>query len=336
MISVAWIFRKPQPLYYSIEKVFNLIEENIKKKETGIRKVFMPKHKVLPDTIINNILFARKAKADLYHITGDIHYVALGLPAKKIILTVHDCVFMEQAHGIKKFLGHYLFLKWPVRKSRIVTTISEKTRQELIRYTGCRPEKIIVIPNPLDPRFLLSKKKFNTHCPVILFIGSTPNKNLPRVVEAIKGINCILEIIGKIPEELEKMMKVEKIQYKQAIGLTDEELINKYIECDMVLFPSTYEGFGLPIIEAQQTGRPVVTSNLSPMKEVAGDGACLVDPFSVKSIRDGIIKVIHDEPYRNELISKGITNTEKYNPAKIAQEYLNLYEQVYSRNISEE
>jgi glycosyltransferase involved in cell wall biosynthesis len=96
----------------------------------------------------------------------------------------------------------------------------------------------------------------------------------------------------------------------------------------MVLFPSTYEGFGLPIIEAQQTGRPVITSNISPMKEVAGNAACLTDPFSVQSIREGVLKVIQDDDYRNTLVRNGFNNAQRYNPEKIANEYFLIYQRL--------
>lgn len=98
-----------------------------------------------------------------------------------------------------------------------------------------------------------------------------------------------------------------------------------------MLFPSTYEGFGLPIIEAQATGRPVLTSKLEPMSSVAGDAACLVDPYSVESIRAGVKKIIENESYRNELIEKGFKNVERFQLKNVTKQYIDLYQELIQR-----
>jgi glycosyltransferase involved in cell wall biosynthesis len=330
MFTVAWLFRKRQPFYFSIEKVFDLIEPKVKQHRVDIQRVYMQRHKVLPGTILKNILFARKVKANLYHITGDVHYLALGLPSRKTILTIHDCVFMYQTRGIKRMLLYFLFLKWPVKRSRIVTTISERTRQDIIRFTNCSPDKIVVIGNPLDERFEMQPYVFNKSCPLILFIGITPNKNLFRVIEALEGIACRLHIIGKIPEAEKEQLQKKGIDFRESYELSDEEIIDAYIKSDMILFPSLFEGFGLPVIEAQSIGRPVITSNIEPMNEVAGDAACLVDPNSVESIREAVRRLIENDEYRATLISRGSINIQRYKPEIIAARYLALYDQIQS------
>jgi glycosyltransferase involved in cell wall biosynthesis len=328
-MNIAYIFRKPQPQYFSVEKVFTLVYNKLK-NNLAIQKVYMPEHTVTPVNLLKNILTARKVKADIYHVTGDVHYVVMGLPSRKTILTIHDCIFMHQSKGIKRLLMYYLYLKWPVARSARVTTISEKTRQDIIQFTKCPPEKVVVIANPVDERFTFSSYEFNKNNPILLFVGITPNKNLFRVMEALEGISCRLHIIGKIPAVEREQLDSKKISYIESIGLSNEQVVAAYAGSDIVLFPSTFEGFGLPILEAQMTGRPVITSNISPMKEVAGNGACLVDPYSVESIAAGIRKVIDDDAYRIGLIEKARENVKRFSPEEAAGNYSKLYEEVFS------
>jgi glycosyltransferase involved in cell wall biosynthesis len=327
MKSLILFYRKPVPHFFSIEKIFDAIALTLP-KELSVQKRHVPHHTSSIKKILLNLRFVKRQKADVYHVTGDVHYAVMALPKSRTILTIHDCVFLYQYSGIKRWFFHRLLLKWPVKHCSIVTTISEQTKKDIIRFTGCSADKIRVINNPLTEAIHYKPKSFNSELPVLLFLGSTPNKNLPRIIEAVKDIPCVLEIVGIIPEEQEKMLRQYNIKFNQSSRLSEQELAEKYVSCDLLLFPTLFEGFGLPIIEAQKAGRPVLTSKLSPMQEVAGGAACLVNPEDVQSIRQGIFKIMNDEGYREQLVKDGFENIKRFEPQAIAQQYYSLYKEV--------
>ena len=106
-------------------------------------------------------------------------------------------------------------------------------------------------------------------------------------------------------------------------------MFNEYVSSDILLFCSTYEGFGLPILEAQSVGRVVITSRIEPMAQITGDGGYLVDPLNYLSIREGILNVINNSSLRNNLINNGFENIKKYSASDITRRYLRLYKDIY-------
>jgi glycosyltransferase involved in cell wall biosynthesis len=323
-LRVCLLFRK-KDIFFSIERIFSQLMPAL---DRGAAILTWEAPYTSPRHLLSNIRSVRRQQADVYHITGDIHYMVWGLPRRKVVLTIHDCVFLYAHSGIRRRLLKWLFLDMPVRRSRIVTTISEQTKKDIIQHTGCAADKIIVIPNPADDNILHVPAVFRADEPVILFIGSTPNKNLPRVIAALEDIPCRLEVVGKIGVEMEETLRLSRIRHRVRSGLTDAEMIAAYATADMVLFPSTFEGFGLPIVEGQKTGRPVITSDLSPMKEVAGGAACLVDPYSISAIRDGVLRIIRDKGYREQLVRDGLRNAARFDAGHIAQQYLDCYHRI--------
>jgi len=151
-----------------------------------------------------------------------------------------------------------------------------------------------------------------------------------RLIEALKGVKCHLVIVGGFNELTKKNLEQCHIEHSWLEKLSEVELIEQYQRCDMITFISTIEGFGMPILEAQAVGRPIVTSNVSSMPEVAGDGACYVDPFDIDAIHRGILKVIQDINYRNILIEKGYANIKRFELTKVSNMYLDLYQNIYS------
>ena len=277
---------------------------------------------------IKAIFEIRKKASEINHITGDVHYLSIGLPKNKTILTIHDCGFMEDTSGIKRMMLKWFWLTLPVRNCRFITTVSEATKRDIIKYTGCSPQKIRVIPTLINPIFSRHIKQFNKNKPRLLHIGLAPNKNFERHVKAISGLNCHLHIIGKLEAAHFDLLEEYSIEFSNEYNLTNEGMQEAYHQSDIILFASTLEGFGMPIIEAQTIGRAVITSNISSMPEVAGKGACFVNPFDVQSIREGIQKVLIDEKFRSEIIENGFENIERFKVEEVSKKYEFLYQKI--------
>ena len=325
--KVLFIERKSQG-FFSLEKVFRQIERKLppERFETSFQQA--PFHSSVTG-IFKNLLSFTPREADIYHVTGDINYLALILPPEKTVLTIHDLSILNYRKGLRRWILRKLLFELPARRSRYLTAISQATKDELVRQTGCEPEKIRLIENPLDESLKRAEKPgFNSDCPNILQVGTLPYKNVPNLIQAITGLKCTLTIVGDLDSDTRKLLHEADISYRNESALGSEAMSEKYREADIVTFCSVFEGFGLPIIEAQAMRTPVITSDIEPMKSVAGDGALLVDPRDPADIRAAIDSLIADASLRADLVQRGARNVKRFDPTVITESYIELYTEV--------
>lgn len=332
-MKILYLYRN-SAMGYSIGKVFAPIETTVAEYEE-VDSLYMPAYGYSLKSLLQNISVVRKKVAqehyDVIHITGQENYLIPFLDKSKLVVTVHDLdSIISSEHGIAGRIKHLCFIN-TISSARYLTCISEKSKKEVIDNCKVEADKITVIPNCVDSAFSYSPKAINKKCPTILHIGVNPNKNLKRTISALQGIDCHLRIVGPKQDVDFEMLNNSGIDYSLVSDLSNDEILQEYRNCDIVNFPSLYEGFGMPIIEGQAIGRTVVTSNISPMKEVAGDGAVLVDPKNVTSMHNGYIEAIHNS---QKYIQRGLENVRRFEVSKIVKQYLELYHYIIELNRS--
>jgi len=301
------------------------------KKYAEVESIFLPYKGVSLYSLYKNVCYVRhrirSKDYDIIHITGDIYFFAYFLKKYNVVATVHDLGFYTNFSRMSA-RSIMLYLLWirPLKYCSMVTFISEKSCKEAKKIIRLRDT--MVIPNMVSSKYVSITKKLNIDNPVILHIGTAINKNLDRVIEALSGIHCHLRIIGNIVDSTIEKLKWSKVDYSNASNITDDEILEEYKRCDIVSFPSLYEGFGMPIIEGQAIGRPIVTSNLSPMKEISGGTTVLVNPTDINSIRKGFI--FAKENY-DTLVRQGFENVKKYSSETVTKQYLQCYNYIMGK-----
>ena len=326
-IQVAFINRCPMEGHYSLESYFKRIGDSLRTLGVKLESHTSPYASKGLISRLKIIRFAHQHQADINHITGDIHFAALGTDPARTVVTVADCGRLHQLSGIKREIMRQLWYRKPLQRVAAVTVISEAVKEDLLTWIPeLNPAHVHVVPVSISPLFTFSAKSFNRTSPRILQVGTTPNKNIPRLIEAMDSLSATLVVIGRLDEALQQLLIRYNIHYENHSGISEQAVADIYRSADLVSFASTLEGFGMPILEAQAVGRPVLTSNCASMPDVAGKGALLVDPFSVASIRAGLIRLIEDEPLRHELIQHGLTNIHRFSSDEIAAQYLRIYQ----------
>ena len=330
-IKVVFFNRKPRKYgNFSVEIIFKLIEENLSSEFEIINKQ-MPYESSGIFKRFWNTIYCLFNQGDVNHITGDIHYVASFLKKSKTLVTVLDCGMLHQKTGFSRSILKLFWFDIPIRKAQLLTVISKATGDDLIKFTACKKEKIRLIYVCISPEFKRIEKNFDKVSPRILHIGTAENKNLKRIIPALKDINCTLVIVGKISDDIKQLIVDNNIKLELFDRrLSDEEVRQEYYKCDILSLVSTLEGFGMPIVEANVVGRIAITGNVTSMPEVAANAAHIVNPFDIKDIHEGFNKIIADDEYRNKLIENGYENANRFSVKTIAGQYADVYKELYN------
>ena len=248
----------------------------------------------------------RRERLDLFHAP---HYVLPALTPSRTVVTIHDCIHLMFPEYLRHRLG-YAFarasLYTAAHKSDRIFTVSEQSKRDILKFFNVPPDKIVVTPNAIDDRFSVppseehvvnTRERYQLSHSYLLYVGNIkPHKNLERLIEAFHLVRqqgrSELELII-IGDEISKLQSLRRAVHKYDIHryvrflgyVPDKTLAVLYRLASVFVFPSLYEGFGLPPLEAMASGTPVVTSNVSSLPEVVGDAAVLVDPVQRRGDR---------------------------------------------------
>jgi glycosyltransferase involved in cell wall biosynthesis len=283
-------------------------------------------------------------RLDVYHNPANIIPIFY---LKKSIITIHDLALYKNPEWFPDghFFNKRILIPWSIAKAKKIIAVSQNTKDDLVKLFGIRKSKVEVIHEGVEDynQLKIDETKIENRLkidePYFLFIGSIePRKNLVRLVQAYKevlvskpSLNPKLVLVGKKGWKYEPVFTaIENSGFKDKIiylGYVNfEEKVYLLKNALALVYPSLYEGFGLPILEAMNLGVPIITSNISSIPELVIDNALLVDPYDVGSIKEALIKITADSALRKSLSLKGKGIAQNFTWEECAKKTLDLYE----------
>lgn len=286
---------------------------------------------------------AQNLNADIFHgLSGELPLKWNEKPIKKIV-TIHDLIFKRFPHYYSWFDRkiHFWKFKKAAETSDLVIAISEQTKNDIIHFLKIPENKIRVVYQGchkafkefIFPEFLnQTKEKFNLPERFVLNVGTVEErKNLLNVVKALEGTNIPLVIVGKKTKyfnKIEKFISKKKLEVFFLNNVSMEELAAIYRLADILVYPSFFEGFGIPVIEGLFSGTPVITSNTSSLPEAGGNAALYIDPGNPLDLRSKILYLWENESERKRRSELGFQYAQKFTDEVIAKELMKVYEEV--------
>lgn len=305
--------------------------------------------------------FVRSLRVDLTHIP--LNLVPLLMP-KPYVVTVHDLssLVFDDASGWQHELRMHKLRQGLLRAARVIA-VSESTRHDVVHLLGIPAERVVRIYGAADPQFTKHApgaasraagpeawhherrailERYQIHYPFLLYAGTIrPQKNIPRLVEAFALLRGELEnhprykdlrliIIGdeisQYPSVRQAVIQSRVEQAVRFLGFVPIDTLRMfYASAEAFVFPSLYEGFGLPPLEAMASGTPVVCSNATSLPEVVGDAALIVSPDNVFDIARGLREVLTDDALRLDLRAKGLEQSRRFQWEETARQVLEVY-----------
>ncbi len=274
-----------------------------------------------------------------------------GIASKKRIVTIHDVNHLSNPSNfnILKRLWAKVLYKNAIKKSDQIITVSEFSKSEVLKYFEVNEQKINVIHCGVKQTF--GKLKNEEVCALILpdsyflYVGNVkPHKNLITLLKAYKELDKSIRatyklvILGKkegfITNDHKIFDFIEKHNLEKDIRFTgfikDHEVPIVYKQAAMFIFPSLYEGFGLPILEAMSCGVPVLSSDRASLPEIGGEASLYFDPLNPRELKEKITLLINDKKLQSEMIKKGIEHAKKFNWERSVQKYLEILNKLLS------
>jgi glycosyltransferase involved in cell wall biosynthesis len=299
---------------------------------------------------LNYYINHKKLDLDIIH-SPENASLFINLKNKKKITTIYDIMafYFPEVSGFITRYRYKILLPRTLKTSDKIIVISHNTKKDLMNRFKIPENKIKVIYlaanenyKPLNENEIIKiKQKYNLNYSFILYVGGlAPNKNVERLIKAYYKLKKLdikhkLIITGVKRYRYKSIFEtIEKLNLQKDVIFTgyvpDEDLPALYNAADLFVYPSLYEGFGLPPLEAMACGTPVITSNTSSLPEVVGDAGIMVNPYDVDELANKMYEVLTNEGLRKELSKKGLERAKLFSWKKCAEEHLKVYEEVYN------